>query len=518
MVLLAPDWGMGESAAAESAAVSNYHARISEGRTADAASAWNGKEKPEFQSEPLEDELALLPLKSQVGGHTRLLVLNQSTICKPLNPRELNFYKNTPEEIERFIPKFKGVMQAANSSGPLGKYSPSFRDVDNGSSSKRKRDNPYRLKVKRNNSISSSSQGAQIDNGAKQSFLLLENITSHYSKPCVLDLKMGTRQHGDDASAEKKSKQIAKCAASTSATLGVRLCGMQVYQADTDSYSKEDKYFGRELDEEGFKSALFRFFHNGFHLRSEVIQEVIAKLENLRSVIEKQSSFRFYSSSLLLVYEGMEKLTGMSTAATLQPYTSLNKDSSLLHPSVEHRSLRSATFFEQETSNSSDCLSQSDESRGCCEEEPSLLQLPAAGKNSFVPISEETVFLNSQPSENGAANASHHNYSSSPMSVDVYSGSDYSQFTESSESSDLEMSNQNWRRANSLGAQEKWTPQKELQRTRSAPRVDVRMIDFAHTTFGASCNNSSVHLGPDNGFITGIDSLRRLLREILDEA
>ncbi|RHY08691.1 hypothetical protein DYB37_007701 [Aphanomyces astaci] len=59
-------------------------------------------------------------------------------------------------------------------------------------------------------------------------YLVLGDLTQGYMRPCVLDIKMGTRQHGADASPAKARSHSVKCAKTTSATLGFRLCGMQI--------------------------------------------------------------------------------------------------------------------------------------------------------------------------------------------------------------------------------------------------------------------------------------------------
>ncbi|NXE81132.1 IP6K3 kinase, partial [Cochlearius cochlearius] len=136
--------------------------------------------------------------------------------------------------------------------------------------------------------------------------LLLENVVSKYNPPCILDLKMGTRQPPHDASEEKKARHTPPCEQSTSASLGVPPCGMQVYQADTGHFLCKDKYYGRKLSPEGFRQTLRQFLCNGNHLRTDLLPPIILRLKALLSVPPQQSSYRFYSSSPPPIYDGQE--------------------------------------------------------------------------------------------------------------------------------------------------------------------------------------------------------------------
>ena len=50
-----------------------------------------------------------------------------------------------------------------------------------------------------------------------------------------------------------------------------------------------------------------------------------------------------------------------------------------------------------------------------------------------------------------------------------------------------------------------------------SPEVTMKMIDFANVTFKGFLDDSVIHIGPDSGYLKGIDTLIRILFHALKE-
>ncbi|TMS35329.1 hypothetical protein L596_002756 [Steinernema carpocapsae] len=258
----------------------------------------------------------LRPLKDQVGGHASLLSLGSNCVCKPYM-REAEFYKRLPAALLPFTAHYYcriSIMKGKNSL-PIARFVDSpltsqedflscvlnppevtnlYRNVSTGFTNNA---NPWSVQC-------SVKESEKLKNEPEANFIVLENVTSEFDFPCILDLKLGTRQYGDEASPEKKQSQKTKCAKSTSLSLGVRICGLQYYDTRTGVFQCVDKYLGRSLERKGFVELLRQFFqdHKG-NFRKSVCIDVVHKIESLFQVLKSQDGLRLFSSSLLIAYD-----------------------------------------------------------------------------------------------------------------------------------------------------------------------------------------------------------------------
>jgi probable phosphoglycerate mutase len=170
-------------------------------------------------------------------------------------------------------------------------------------------------------------------------YLILENLSHGLRKPHILDLKIGTRQHGRFDSPEKQQRKQERCDSTTSATMGLRLAGMQKWSSHEKRFVLKDKYWGRVLKDQELEQTLIDFVNddsskahdvdndtrrpvllggddsNGAASCSDVsdnvyvptprvavVKEIIAQLEAMMAAL-LTTRWRFFGSSILIVFD-----------------------------------------------------------------------------------------------------------------------------------------------------------------------------------------------------------------------
>lgn len=135
-------------------------------------------------------------------------------------------------------------------------------------------------------------------------FVIMEDLCRGYDKPCILDLKMGTTSAGEDAVGAKLEAMRAKDNQSTTVTLGMRFTGMRVWQQPTDTFERFNKSWGRKITEDTFDNGLKIFLNTGNKVHYELIPRFLVELAKLDKYMSAQHDLRFYSSSILFIYDG----------------------------------------------------------------------------------------------------------------------------------------------------------------------------------------------------------------------
>lgn len=249
-----------------------------------------------------------------------------------------------------------------------------------------------------------------------------------------------------------------------------------------------DKMEGRRMRDSHFREALMHFLFDGTRMRKDVIMPLLRQLQGLKAAVEQLPNHRFYSCSLLVVYDADDRCA------------CFDDGQGRLHG---HGDLPNKDTGESLVANSSDG-SQSD----------------SYDENHPTPMEDVTLV-------NGACSCSSPRSMSRNIAFDLDQGHEVN----SADSSSARCRCANSNAGACLGEQCRFQKLKKKQgvppailaesgsmrsaHNCSCVKADARLVDFAHSTYAGFIEDKVIHPGSDHGCLKGLQSLINILTDVL---
>jgi len=144
-----------------------------------------------------------------------------------------------------------------------------------------------------------------LEDGTKVEYLMMENLTKDFKKPCIMDVKIGAKTYGPDASEKKKTQQDASYAG-TKQPFGFSVPGMSVHVGkEKEQVIMKGKEYGRSLTSDNIHELLEMYLdvNNDPEVAKELAKGFVEELKKILQVFQGQTTYHFFASSLLFVYD-----------------------------------------------------------------------------------------------------------------------------------------------------------------------------------------------------------------------